>query len=96
MWLKLLRHLAGRNLPLSAAPGAKPALIAACDAAIVRIFRIEGEDVAFWSNVFVTYLMGNMTFGTLLGTTEEESDRTLEKLAAVVETLRGRQIPIAP
>ena len=28
--------------------------------------------------------------------TEQESDRTLEKLALVVETLRDRQIPIAP
>ena len=96
MWLKLYRHLAGRNLPSTVHPGTKPALIAACDAAMVHIFRIEGEDVSFWSNVFVTYLMGNMTFGSLLGTTEQESDRTLEKLANVVEILRDRRIPIAP
>jgi AcrR family transcriptional regulator len=96
MWLKLYRHLAGRNLPSSAHPGTKPAIIAACEAAMIHIFRVEGEDVAFWANVFVTYMMGNMTFGSLLGTAEQESDRTLEKLAFVVETLRDRQIPIAP
>ncbi len=65
---------------------AKPPLVAACDSAIGRIFRIEGEDVALWSNVFITYMMGNMAFGALLGTSDEESSRSVEMLAAVVET----------
>ena len=96
LWFKVFRHLAGRNLPSSAHPGGKPALVAACDSAIGRIFRIEGEDVALWSNVFVTYMMGNMAFGALLGTSDEESSRTLGMLAAVLETVRDRQITIVP
>ncbi len=92
LWFRLFRHLAGRNLPSSAHPGGKPPLIAACDAAIARMFGIEGEDATFWSNVFVTYIMGNMAFGTLLGTTAAESDRALVKLAVVVKTLRDGQI----
>lgn len=96
LWFKVFRHLAGRNVPSSAHPGGKPALIAACDAAIGHIFRIEGEDVALWSNVFVTYMMGNMAFGALLGTSDQEGDRTVAMLATVVETLRDRRISIVP
>jgi AcrR family transcriptional regulator len=96
LWFKLFRHLAGRNLPSSAHPGGKPPLIEACESAMSRIFRIEGDDVPFWSNLVVTYILGNLAFGALLGTTAEENDRTLRKLAAVVETLRGRQIPVTP
>jgi len=95
MWFRLFRHLAGRNLPSSTHPGGKPPLIAACDAAIARVFRIEGEDALFWSNVFVTYVMGNMAFGSLLGTTDDESDRALVRLAAVVENLREGPEPVA-
>ncbi|HEX7443965.1 MAG TPA: hypothetical protein VF320_08770 [Acidimicrobiales bacterium] len=94
LWFKVFRHLAGRNLPSSTHPGVKPPLVAACDSAIGRIFRIEGEDVALWSNVFVTYMMGNMAFGALLGTSDEESSRTLEMLAAVLETVRDRRITL--
>ena len=93
LWFRLFRHLAGRNLPSSAHPGGKPPLIDACNAAIARVFGIGGEDARFWSNVFVTYVMGNMAFGSLLGTTAAESDRALVKLAAVVEVMRDRQSP---
>ena len=64
----------------------------ACDAAIARVFRIEGDDAAFWSNVFVTYTMGNMAFGSLLGTTPDEGNRALARLAAVVQALRADQV----
>ena len=70
--------------------------MAACDSAIGRIFRIAGGDVALWSNVFITYMMGNMAFGALLGTSDEESSRTLEMLAAVLETVRDRRITLLP
>ena len=95
LWFRLFRHLAGRNLPSSAHPGGRPPLIAACDAAIARVFRIEGDDARFWSNVFVTYVMGNMAFGSLLGTSADESDRVLVTLAAVVERLRDEDRPVA-
>jgi len=91
-WFRLFRHLVGRNLPLRAHPGDKPPLIMACDAAIARVFRIEGDDAAFWSNVFVTYTMGNMAFGSLLGTTPDEGNRALARLAAVVQALRADQV----
>jgi len=71
-------------------------LVAACDSAIGRIFRIEGGDAALWSNVFITYLMGDMAFGALLDTLDEESGRTLEALAAVLETVRARRIALVP
>lgn len=93
LWFRLFRHLAGRNLPSSVHPGGKPPLIAACDEAIARVFRIEGDDARFWSNVFVTYVMGNMAFGSLLGTTAAESDRALVKLVAVVEIQRDGRSP---
>jgi AcrR family transcriptional regulator len=96
LWFKLHRHLAGRDLPTRTRTGGKPPLIAACDTAVAQIFRIEGEEVTFWSNVILTYLMGNVTFGDLLGTTAEEFDRHLELLAAVIETLRDRRIPLVP
>ena len=96
LWFKVFRHLAGRNLTSCAHPGVKPPLVAACDSAIGRIFRIEGGDVALWSNVFITYMMGNMAFGALLGTSDEESSRALEMLAAVLETVRDRRITLVP
>jgi len=95
LWFKVFRHLAGRNRSPSAHRGGKPPLVAACDSAIGRIFRIEGEDVPLWSNIFITYMMGNMAFGALLGTSDEEGSRSVAVLAAVVETLRDRRITLA-
>ena len=41
-------------------------------------------------------MMGNMAFGAPLGTSDEESSRTLEMLAAVLETVRDRRITLVP
>jgi len=92
LWFRLFRHLVGRNLPSSAHPRGKPPLIMACDAAIARVFRIEGDNATFWSNVFVTYTMGNIAFGSLLGNRPDEGNRVLGRLAAVLEAQRDEQV----
>jgi AcrR family transcriptional regulator len=94
LWFKLFRYLAAHNLTVAGPPGTKPPLTIACEAAVARVFRLEGEDVQFWSNVFLTYMMGGVAFGPLLGTTPEEGKRTLGKLGALVALMRDGRITL--
>ena len=66
----------------------------ACDVAVARIFRIEGDEVQFWSNVFLTYMLGGLSFNALLGTDDEEGGKVLARLGRIVEVLRDEQISL--
>ena len=69
-------------------------MVVACDDAVARIFRIEGEDVRFWSNVFLTYMLGGLSFNALLGTDDGEGEKVLARLGRIVEVLRDEQISL--
>jgi len=86
MWFKVYRYLSGRNLP-EIRPHGKPALVASVEEAISLIFGIEGEYVPICANIFLTYILGNAGFGTFLGTTDEEAERSLEAMAMIVRLL---------
>jgi AcrR family transcriptional regulator len=94
LWFKLFRYLSARNLTSVREPGSRSAVAVACDDAVARIFRIEGEDVQFWSNVFLTYMLGGLSFNALLGTDHEEGGKVLAKLGRVVEVLRDEKITL--
>jgi len=94
LWFKLFRYLSARNLTTAHVSGSRSPVAVACDDAVARIFRIEGEAVQFWSNVFLTYLLGGLSFNALLGTDDEEGGRVLARLGRIVEVLRDEQIPL--
>jgi len=86
MWFKVYRYLSGRNLP-EIRPHGKPALVSSVEEAISLIFGLEGEYVPILANIFLTYILGNAGFGAFLGTTDEEAERSLEAMAAIVTML---------
>ena len=86
MWFKVYRYLSGRNLP-EIRPHGKPALVASVEEAISLIFGIEGEYVPVLANIFLTYILGNAGFGTFLGTTNDEAERSLEAMATIAGLL---------
>lgn len=96
LWFKLSRYLATRNLVAARGPGSRPPVVDACEAAVARMLRIEGEDARFWANVFLTYIMGGLAFGPLLGTSQEEGGRALARLGSIAETQRDHQIGREP
>ena len=77
LWFKLFRYLSARNLTPARGSGSRSPVVVACDAAVARIFRIDGEDVQFWSNVFLTYLLGGLSFKALLGTDDDEGGKVV-------------------
>jgi AcrR family transcriptional regulator len=94
IWFSLFRYLSGRNLTDVPQGDSKPPLVAACEDVVARIFGIEGDDVQLWSNVFLTYIMGGLAFNPLLGTSNEEGEKVLAKLARIVELLRDNRISL--
>ena len=80
--------------PWHVAPGTRSPVAVACDDAVARIFRIEGDEVQFWSNVFLTYMLGGLSFNALLGTDDEEGGKVLARLGRIVEVLRDEQISL--
>ena len=94
LWFKLFRYLSARNLTRTRDRGSRSPVVVACDDAVARIFRIEGEDVRFWSNVFLTYMLGGLSFNALLGTDDGEGEKVLARLGRIVEVLRDEQISL--
>jgi len=86
MWFKVYRYLSGRDLP-DMRPRGKPQLVQSVEDAISLIFGLEGEYVPICANIFLTYLMGNAGFGAFLGTTDDEAERSLEAMGALVRLL---------
>ena len=85
-WFTVYRYLSSRNLPGNP-PQAKPAVVSAIEDSIALIFGLEGEDVAVWANIFLTYLLGNAAFGTVLGTSDRAAEAALEAMGNVVTML---------
>jgi AcrR family transcriptional regulator len=94
LWFKLFRYLSARNLTVARGPGTRSPVAVACDDAVARIFRLEGDEVQFWSNVFLTYLLGGLSFNALLGTDDDEGGKVLARLGRIVEVLRDEQISL--
>ena len=87
-WFKLVRYLATRDLGRRRPWGDRPPVVDACESAVAHLLRLEGDDARFWANVFLTYIMGGLAFGPLLGTTDEEGGATLSRLGRIAEILR--------
>ena len=88
LWFKLFRYLSARGVTRTRAPGPRSPVAVSTEAAIARIFGIDHREAAFWSNIILTYLMGALAFGALLGTGREEGGQILARLGRVVEVLR--------
>jgi AcrR family transcriptional regulator len=86
MWFKVFRYLSSRNLT-GIRPHAKPALVSAIEDSIGLIFGLEGEYVPICANIFLTYLMGNAAFGSLLGTTDDQAEDALTAMGTFAEML---------
>jgi len=86
MWFKVFRYLSGRDLT-GVRPHAKPPLVTAVEDAIGLIFGLEGEYVPICANIFLTYLMGNVAFGGLLGTTDDQAEQALATMGMFVTML---------